>query len=174
LRLRRDQGLPPVAPLDPHVLAARLRVAMVTPRDLIALPSDIADRLLNEHHRSWSAVTVSMGSRSLIVYNDAHSRARQATDLTHELAHLLLAHKPALVFLNPVKDLLLRTFDQNQEEEASWLAGCILLPRQALITARAQRKAVSEIADEYHVSNDLVTYRLNVSGVTRQMSRRRA
>jgi Zn-dependent peptidase ImmA (M78 family) len=41
----------------------------------------------------FSAVTVFRESRRVIIVNEAHSEVRQASSLTHELAHLLLPWK---------------------------------------------------------------------------------
>ena len=43
-------------------------------------------------------MTVFDGLRRIIAYNDAHSKARQNSDLSHELSHGLLLHEstPAL------------------------------------------------------------------------------
>ena len=52
------------------------------------------------------------------------------------LAHILLGHKPTRVFMNPHTGLALRTHDKEQEEEAGWLAGCLMLPREVLLQSR--------------------------------------
>lgn len=173
LRLRREQGLSPAAPIDYRRLATSLGVPILSPNDLSDVPEEVRRRLLGEFHSSWSAITVSVGKQSLIVYNTAHSAPRQATDVVHELAHLLLEHRPAMVFMNPAKALLLRTYDPGQEDEASWLGGCVLLPRPALLAAGRRRDSVAAIAAGFGVSEELVRYRQNVSGVTRQLTRRR-
>ncbi|HET9642622.1 MAG TPA: ImmA/IrrE family metallo-endopeptidase [Burkholderiaceae bacterium] len=40
----------------------------------------------------WSAVTLIVGDRKVIILNTSHSAARQSSDLMHELAHLIRGH----------------------------------------------------------------------------------
>jgi hypothetical protein len=46
----------------------------------------------------------------------------------------------------------LRTYNNDQEDEAKWLAGCMLLPRGALLRIRLRGLTDDEIAAEYGVS----------------------
>jgi len=43
----------------------------------------------------FSALTVSAGTRRLIVYNQRHPPDRRANSLAHELSHIILEHLPA-------------------------------------------------------------------------------
>ena len=73
--------------------------------------------------------------------------------------------------------LATRTFDQKQEDEANWLAWALLLPRDALFTAKKSRMVPAEIATVYGVTEMLVNFRLKMTGVNAQFqrgSRRRA
>lgn len=173
-KLRRDAGLGPIDPIPPAVIAADLNVHLIPANELADLPAGTLDRLLHAHNEAWSAITVSDGDRHLVVYNPAHSDARQANDIAHELAHIILKHTPTFSFMNPEKQLLIRSFDKNQEDEANWLAASILLPRAALVAMRSKRVRNEEICARYGISTQLLTYRLNTTGVDRQMARRKA
>jgi len=131
-------------------------------------------RFLSTHSRIWSAVTLAAGDRHLIVYNSAHSAARQSNDLMHELAHLILKHTPSMSFMDPGKRLLIRSYDKLQEDEANWLAASLLLPREALLSHRAKQTPHEEICREFGVSQNLLTFRINTTGVERQLARRGA
>ena len=170
-KVRQHQGLPATAPLSPHVLARELRVAVVQPSDLKDLPADVCRRLVGKHSDCWSALTIPGKRRPLIVFNPAHSAARQNSDLMHELAHILLGHKPTTVFIDPHTGLALRTHDKNQEEEASWLAGCLMLPREVLLHIKANGLTDDAACRQYGVSTKMLTYRMNVSGVNLQHKR---
>ena len=63
---------------------------------------------------------------------------------------------------------MIRSYDKQQEDEAAWLAGCLLLPRPALVVI-ARRSKVNDAAARYEVSAQLLRYRMNATGVTRQM-----
>ena len=91
----------------------------------------------------------------------------------HELAHIILGHRPAKLFLS-ASGIPLRTHDKDQEDEAAWLAGCLLLPRPILLVIARGKMAESDACAEFGVSRDLLKYRLNVSGVNVQLRRARA
>jgi hypothetical protein len=171
LKVRKHQGLAPTAPLSPFVLARELRVDVIQPADLKELPEDVRRRLLGQHSDCWSAITIPGKRRPLIVYNPSHSAARQNSDLMHELAHIFLGHKPTMLFVDPNADLALRTHDKAQEEEANWLAGCLLLPREVLLHTKATDLSDESACRQYGVSAKMLTYRMNVSGVNLQRRR---
>jgi Zn-dependent peptidase ImmA (M78 family) len=69
--------------------------------------------------------------------------------------------------------LMLHTYNGAQEDEASWLGGCLLLPREALLFAGEQGWTATKTAAHYGVSSDMLRYRTQVTGVERQLGRRR-
>jgi Zn-dependent peptidase ImmA (M78 family) len=121
----------------------------------------------------WSAVTVAVHGRVIVVYNNRKSSGRQASDVTHELAHVILSHEPATVILSESVDLSMRTFDQKQEGEANCLAWALLLPRDVLFDARKSRLSIDSIATTFGVTETLVQYRLRMTGIDVQLQRRR-
>ena len=68
----------------------------------------------------------------------------------------------------------LRTYDDQQEAEAAWLSGCLLLPRPALLRITEMDLSETEAAERYVVSRQLLRYRKVVTGVFVQLERRRA
>lgn len=174
LEKRAELGLQPLDRLDPNDVAKQLGVVVRFPQDVPGLSSGCLKRLLEDDPDGWSAVSLRQGSRTIIIMNSAHSKARQASDLMHELAHLLLAHTPARVDVTKDMQLLLRTHDRGQEDEANWLAGCLLLPRPIVMTVHRKRQAATATAHEYGVSVDMVNYRLRVTGVGIQEQRLQA
>jgi Zn-dependent peptidase ImmA (M78 family) len=86
-----------------------------------------------------------------------------------ELAHVLLEHEPAKVILSYDGSIVMRTFDARQEEEAGWLAGCLLLPRVALLRAVRARQTSAEIAEVFGVTEVLTNYRIRICGVDAQV-----
>lgn len=171
LALRAEMSLPPTSPLPCEELARHLGIAVRSVEDIPNLAPECLRGLLGDHASSWSAVTVSNGTKSIIILNTAHSDARGASNLAHELAHGVLRHKPARVFVAPDGSLLLNTFDKKQEDEAAWLAGCLLLPREALMWIRRARLDESSAATRFGVSVAMLQYRMRVSGVEMQMQR---
>ena len=171
--IRSDLELDPADPLDPRLLADHLSVALWTPRDVDGLEESYLKVLLEDDADSWSAVTVSINSTYVIIWNPTHSIARQASDLYHELAHILLGHKGARVDIGPDGHLLLNTFDRNQEDEANWLAGCLLLPRPALIRIRSDQISQAQVRHKYFASAQMLKFRMQMTGVDLQFRRSR-
>lgn len=169
--VRKQFALPPTGPLDPWRLAEKLGVRIVSPLDYPDLESDVRDQLLQRDPGGWSAATLFVGETAIVVFNPTSTLGRRASDITHELAHIMLGHDPATVVFSEDGQMATRTFDQKQEDEASWLGSTLLLPRDALVAARRKRMAKAEIAQAYGVSEPLVRYRLQVTGVEFQMAR---
>ena len=158
---------------SPARLAEHLEVVLWTCADVPGITPDILQQLTVKDPWGWSAVTVAVQGRVIVVYNDRKSRGRQASDITHELAHVILSHDPATVILSESIDLSMRTFDQKQEDEANCLAWALLLPRDALFEARKSRLPLDRIATAFGVTETLVQYRLRMTGIDVQLQRRR-
>jgi Zn-dependent peptidase ImmA (M78 family) len=171
IQLRKDLGLKPVDPLDVKTLADWLGIEIWTPHQIPGLEAKWAHILLKKDPDSWSAVTLSIGSKDLIILNSSHSKARQASDLTHELSHILIGHEAGRVDISPDGFLMLNTYNRDQEEEANWMAGCLLLPREALAVIIKQQVDFEITAKKYGVSREMVRWRINVTGVQRQFGR---
>lgn len=166
--MRQELGLGALDRLDPLKLAAHLEIPVVA---LSALHSaaPAVSYLLDVESEAFSAVTVFCGRRRQIVYNDRHSVGRQNSSVGHEVAHGLLLHEPH----QAVDDTGCRLWDQTMEEEATWLAGVLLIPEDAaLAVARGQ---ISEVAalDRFGVSQQMLTWRLNMTGARARVRRAR-
>ena len=168
---RQALGLPVTAALDPRRLAALLQVQVAIPEDLPTLPPASLTQLTVTDAGSWSAVTVSQGNARLVILNSGQSPARQANSLAHELAHIILNHVSEQVQLSHEGFLLRTTFDRAQEEEANWLAGCLLVPREALLHACRRNHLPSALAAHFGVSEDLIAWRLRMTGIRKQLGR---
>ncbi len=172
LAKREDAGKEANDPLDPWGLAATMGIRVITPHDVPGISTACLETLLEADPSSWSAVTLALGrAGDLVILNSATSPARQASSLMHELAHALLGHTPSRVDVSEDNQLLLRTHDPDQEEEANWLAGCLLLPRPALLSIRSSRASRASLLAKYKVSAQMLRYRLSVTGVERQADR---
>lgn len=169
---RIELGLSPSAPLDTLALAKNVGVKVWTPHDVPGLsPAAIQVLLRNDGTPScWSAVTLVVGTKVLVILNSAHSPARQASDLTHELAHRIMGHEAEEVDVTEDGLMLLKSYDRAQEEEADWLSGCLLLPRDALIAIRRRGLKAGDAAAEYGVSTKMFNYRIARTGINKQFS----
>lgn len=173
IAVRRELGLSARQPLDPHRLAEHLGIRVVNPlTDLPGLEPSILTQLLETDPWGWSAATLQVGDRAIVIFNPRKSKGRQSSDIIHELAHVMLGHEPATLVFSEDGQLATRTFDQKQEDEANWLGWSLLLPREALIAARQQRMLTAQIAETYGVTETLVGYRVKMTGVDAQLRRR--
>jgi len=165
-RLRAELGLRADQPLDPQSIAAHIGVEVRSAADLVDV--DRLRRLEALQSDAFSACTFALASgRKVIVYNPLRSRGRQSSDVAHELAHLILGHE--LSRLERIGDMAFFVCDPTQEAEATWLAGCLLLPREQLLADLARGWSTSRIARRRRTSDDMVIYRINVTGVRRQL-----
>lgn len=169
--VRGDMGLDAAAPLDTVALAKHLRVRVWTPHNVSGLSSKAIDVLLRNDGKTpscWSAVTLVVNSKAVVILNSSHSAARQASDLAHELAHRIRGHAAREVSVTAEGLMLLRDYDKNEEEEADWLSGCLLLPREALILVKRRRLEDSDVCLTYGVSQRMLGWRVATTGVQRQ------
>lgn len=154
-----------------HLVAAHLDVEVVA-------ADEIVDRSrleeLDELQRdAFSAGTFKLTSgKRIIVFNPLHEQGRTNSNIAHELAHLLLDH--AVRNIETVGNWKFLTCDSEQEQEADWLAGCILLPRPMLYAAAKKGMGASQIAARYGTSEPMARFRLNASGVLVQLGRARS
>lgn len=173
LEQRRALSLHPVDPLSPLRLAKQLGVEVWSVEKVPGVDSDCLRTLLEEDPDSWSAVTINTGSKNVIISNTAHSDGRRASDLMHEISHVLIGHKLGRVDVTEDGLLLLNTYDKQQEEEAMWLTGCLLLPRPAVLFIHRHNMDAKVVEKKYGVTNSMLRYRLGVTGVAKQFNQTR-
>lgn len=167
--VRVELGLSPVSPLDPVALAEHLEIP-VRPLTDCDYPPELVHHFTQVDHEAFSAVTVFHGTRRVIVHNDAHAPARQKSDVTHELAHGLLLHVPS-----PAFDAHgFRIWREDQEDEADYLCGCLLVTRDAALYIARRGIAIEAAAGFYGVSGQMMGWRVNGTGARVQAQRERA
>lgn len=95
-QFRIELGVPLDGPLCPWRLAEHLCVPVYTLSEFAKSDPQAAYFLSPEGLWEFSGATFISGLWRLIVINDGHSPKRQASDLSHELSHCILAHAPSL------------------------------------------------------------------------------
>lgn len=166
--VRADLKLAPSDALPLGELATFLGAELRSAADLIDVSRLTAIDQLQPG--AFSACTFEIGPRRVIVWNPLASRGRRTSDIAHELAHLRLKH--AVKTVHAVGGLTFFGCDPDEEQEANWLAGCLLLPRTLLVSQLRAGATADEIADRYDVSQQMANYRLRATGVIRQLQRR--
>lgn len=165
--LRLELGLAPVAPLTVERLASYLDVS-VWPVSEIGLSDKDLRQLVDVDSKSWSAITVSVLERQAVIFNPTHSDGRHSSNVMHELAHLVLVHDPTAMFFVGEGELALRGYNADIEREADWLAGTLLLPRDALVHMKKLRFSDEQACMIYKVSNQMLQYRRRMTRVNGQ------
>ena len=164
-RVRTELGVGAAEPVVPEILAKLLGIEVRAGDELI--PRERFEELDNIQPDSFSACTLRPSAdRLVVVYNPISSKARQRSDIAHELAHVLLDHDLSRV--ERLGDVTFLSCDPTQEEEAAWLSGCLLLPRALLLAEVRRRSGAKDIAKKCGVSEKMAQYRLDVTGVLRQ------
>jgi Zn-dependent peptidase ImmA (M78 family) len=165
LRLRGEIGLAPTQALDATRLAEHLKVEIVSAAELI----DVArlEELERIQAYSFSAATFEVKDRTFIVTSPLRTPSRQASDISHELAHIILKHE--LSEIREISGVPFRTCRPDEEEQATNLGGTLLLPRPLLISAARKGLGPQQIADKYNVTLEMARFRYNSTGVRNQV-----
>ena len=166
-QVRNDLGLKKADRLPLDRLADSQRAELRSAGDLIDI-----DRLraIDElQPGAFSACTFEIGERRVVVWNPLSSAGRRTSDIAHELSHILLEH--AVKEVQSIGELTFFGCDPDEEQEANWLAGCLLLPRKLLLATLGAGATPSEIAERYEVSLQMANYRISATGVMRQLRR---
>jgi Zn-dependent peptidase ImmA (M78 family) len=168
--IRSEMGLVPADRLDLRALAERRGIRTLSADELID-----KERLIDLERMqafAFSACTFDINGMKVIVVNPLRSPARQASDIAHELSHLLLKHE--LTEVREIAGVTFRTCRSDQEEEATTLGGTLLLPRPLLMRAVGRGMSVESIAKTYGVTSEMARFRFNTTGVSTQLHRARA
>lgn len=168
--LRKELDLSDYDPIDPTHLARNKGAEIWDIREVPNLSKEALQHLSSDVGDEWSAITVVCDGTEIIVANPTHSRGRAASDITHELSHLILGHESGEMFVSD-DGFLLRDFNDKQEAEADWLAGTILLPRKALEHIKFTHMPTEEVCKLYGVSSQLFEYRCRMTAINKQYSR---
>ncbi len=150
-------GLQAFDALPAEMLAARLDAQVVTLSRFASLGPDQTAHLLASDR--WSAAILCRKPLSIVI-NPNHAPVRRESSLMHELSHVLLNHP--MVQFDPEAGMPMRR--QVHEAEATFLGGCLQLPRRGLLWALQLGWPITQIAHHFGASESMVSFRLNVTG----------
>jgi IrrE N-terminal-like domain len=166
--VRGDLALGPLDALDCFAIAEAWAIPVVSIGELREYGAkDSSVRHLLSDEAGFSATTVVLGTKRLIVYNPRQPPGRSASSLAHELSHLILEHEaaPAIGVGG------CRRWDGTQEAEADWLGATMLVPRESALEWMLQNGDLEDGARNFGVSVELFRWRVNHTGVVRQLAR---
>jgi Zn-dependent peptidase ImmA (M78 family) len=164
-RVRSEMGLGMGDAMDGIMLARHAGAEVRCADELTAVTK--LEALEEIQPGAFSACTFTFADHHVVVYSPLASPGRRHSDIAHEAAHLLLGHE--VKEIQQVGGLSFFTCDPDEEQEANWLAGCLLLPRQLLYGAARRGLDTADIAASYGVSEPMAAFRLRTTGVLRQV-----
>lgn len=155
LEVRGKIGLSPIDPLNVDALCDHMEISVIKMTSLLC---DVS-KLCGNDNDCFSAMLVFSGMKLAIVHNDTHHPHRQRSNICHELSHCFLGHKACHL----VNDNGKRVHDGDIEAEANYLAGSLLMPREAAIHV-LKHGLKSRARTMYGISQPMLEYRLRVTG----------
>jgi Zn-dependent peptidase ImmA (M78 family) len=164
-KIRIEMAKRPSDPLDAMALARHVG-AEVRPADQLTSRSKL-EALEDLQPGAFSACTFSREARHTIVYSPLASTGRTQSDIAHEVAHIVLRH--ALKSVQTIGGVSFFTCDADEEQEANWLAGCLLLPRPLLYRSVNRGLDAAAIAKAFNVSEAMAAFRIRTTGVMQQL-----
>lgn len=169
-RVRKELGLRTTDPVQAHALAEHAGARVVSAERLV--PREDLEDLERLQAYAFSAATFEIRDKKVIVTNPLRSAGRLASDVAHEVAHLMLEHE--LTEVREIEGVPFRTCKPDQEEQATAMGGTLLLPRPLLAQAASRGEDPAAIAERCGVTLDMARYRFNTTGVAGQVARRQA
>lgn len=167
-RVRSEMGLARTSRLDVRELATHVGIKLVSAEQLV--DRGRIEELERLQAFAFSAATFEIRGSVIIVSNPLRTPGRIASDVAHEISHHLLKHD--LTEIREVNGTAFRTCKPDEEEQATAYGGTLLLPRPALLAAVAKGDTEEDIAIEFGVTSEMARFRVNTTGVTKQVRRR--
>jgi Zn-dependent peptidase ImmA (M78 family) len=165
-QVRTDMGLGPYKPMDVKALVRHVGAQLRTADELTSLAK--LEELEALQPGAFSACTFDLGTRMVVVVSPLSTDERRSSDASHEASHLLLDHKVREV--EQLGGLSFFTCDPDEEQEANWFAGCLLLPRDLLVRSLKNGLDAAAIAEANTVSIQMANFRLRATGAERQVA----
>lgn len=156
---RTELGLQEHEPLDPLRLAEHLCIPVGALSEHPAVPRDVKNHFRGIGNSDFSATTLAMGMFREIIHNDYQHENRQNSNITHEIAHIVLGHPPK----PPMIEDTCRNFDAEMEKEASELGFALLVPKPAALFAIENFPELQSASRFYGVSHTLLQYRIRIT-----------
>lgn len=147
---RAGIGLGPRDRFDPYALCVEHGIPVYSMSELEDEASPAAVRhFVSERSSAWSAALVPLGSSRFIIENETHALVRRRSSIAHELGHHLLEHEFSEVILGEDHR---RQFNEDQEKQANFLAGELLVPFEAVERMAFDGWDNSRVAETFEVS----------------------
>lgn len=167
LELRAELDLDAHVPFDPYAFASEYGIEVVR---LSELSCAERQHFLKQDGSPFSGALVPMGTKLIILENDAQRLSRRRTTMCHELAHVVLEHVFGISLASDERKCGL---PRAQEEEADWLSGEVLIPSDGAFHLARAGATDEDAARTFDVSLAVARWRMNQSGARKVMNRAR-
>ena len=138
-------GLDAHAPFDPYAFASEYGIPIV---QLSELDGAARNHFLKANGSALSGALIPTGTGVVILENDAQPLTRRRTTMCHELAHVVLEHEFGVSLSDERKCGL----GGEQEAEADWLSGEMLIPYDGAFRLARANATDDHAADAFDVS----------------------
>jgi hypothetical protein len=157
------------APLNPFHLAKFANLLVVDFDQIKGLDPNAREHLLGPASEKWSGGACSLplpDGRKIVILNPNHGPLRTNATLMEEISHVFLGHKPSrlkVVAETENGQTVSREYRKVDEEQAYATGAAALVPFAALRRLVHEGKTSQQISRHFHVSRELVEYRLKVT-----------
>ena len=155
--------------LSPEVLAKKVGLHLMDARDALeGFAAADRDHLLRHASDSWSGGVYPKplpNGRFVCIINPNHHRRRNKITLMEEVVHIHRKHRPSGLH-EVMPGLRLREYHSDQESEAYGIGAAALLPWGQFYHILDAGTETSDIAEAFDVTEELVQYRIKVTGAT--------
>jgi Zn-dependent peptidase ImmA (M78 family) len=168
--LRKSLSLSIYSELDSKRLAQFLSIKVLPLDEIPQIPKAIVEMLSREKEFAFSGCfLINKKGEKIIIYNHKHSIARIQSTVMHEIAHFICGHHEENQNKNKCNiPLLAREYNESHENEANWLGGCLCFPQCAVYANLKHNKTMSQICNQYMISQDMFNYRVSVTGARKR------
>lgn len=156
-------------PLDPFALAPYAGLMVVDFNLIEGLSEATREHLLGKGATDWSGGTFTRplpNGRQLVILNPNQGPSRHHATLMEEICHVFLGHKANQLEITKTNDhgkIVARDYHDADEEEAYAVGAAALVPYAALHRFVMTGKTTFLIAKHFHVSRELIIYRIKIS-----------
>jgi Zn-dependent peptidase ImmA (M78 family) len=150
MTIRESVGVDNYSPFDPFALADQLNAVIKYDDEFD--PKD------------WSGgAKVLPNGKAFLYLNSKSTKERMNATIVHELIHIIRKHQPASIGSDG-----LNNYDRTQEQEATQVAGAVLLPMRIVARAVWRSENIIQLANKYGASVELFEMRVKTLGLWKQ------
>ena len=153
----------------PHKTPAEEAALSEAERDALSSSRNHYDDMPLVNYTTQYGLGCFEGLKAFIFLNDANEPKRQASDIAHEIAHILLRHTPVNPFVPGGK----REYSPTDELEAETLGPALLVSEAAALRAyrliQTRQHSLFSLSNEWMVTEDVIRWRMNAVGANKRV-----